>query len=140
MLYPHVGYGIFLFMVAVEVVWYPTDKMFFTAWNHTGCTNSRRAWKTGKRNAPRYEINKLWISCESSTGVLYWEICFAKIVPLENQHKKINFVADGIEKDYTDVSYFEFKKSRFIQYQFSLNTNLYNLNRDFLNSKYDTSV
>ena len=31
MLYPHVGYGIFLFMEAVEVVKYPIDKMFFTA-------------------------------------------------------------------------------------------------------------
>ena len=30
MLYPHVGYGIFLFMVAVEVAKYPTDKMFST--------------------------------------------------------------------------------------------------------------
>ena len=31
MLYPHVGYGIFRFIVAVEVAYPPTDKMFSTA-------------------------------------------------------------------------------------------------------------
>ena len=51
-----------------------------------------------------------------------------KIVPLENQHKKISFVADGIEKDYTDVSYFEFKKSRFKLYKLVFNENWYWIN------------
>ena len=51
-----------------------------------------------------------------------------KIVPLENQNKKISFVIDGIEKDYTDVEYFEFKKSLFKLYKLVFNENWYWIN------------
>ena len=63
-----------------------------------------------------------------SNSLVIPDISTLKIVPLENQHKKISFVADGIEKDYTDVSYFEFKKSRFKLYKLVFNENWYWIN------------
>ena len=40
-----------------------------------------------------------------------------KIVPIEDSHKKISFIKDGIENEYKDISYFEFKKSKTMLYK-----------------------
>ncbi|MDD7765453.1 MAG: NAD(+)/NADH kinase [Peptoniphilaceae bacterium] len=51
-----------------------------------------------------------------------------KIVPIEDSHKKISFIKDGIENEYKDISYFEFKKSKTMLYKLIFNENWYWIN------------
>ena len=51
-----------------------------------------------------------------------------KIVPREGNMKKISFITDGIDHQYTDISYFEFKKSTTVLYKLVFNQNWYWIN------------
>lgn len=51
-----------------------------------------------------------------------------KIVPLENSHKKISFITDGIEKKCENVMHFEFKKSIQKIYKIVFDKNWYWIN------------
>lgn len=51
-----------------------------------------------------------------------------KIVPLENSHKKISFITDGMEQKCENVMYFEFKKSIQKIYKIVFDKNWYWIN------------
>lgn len=51
-----------------------------------------------------------------------------KIVPLDDSHKKISFIADGIDHEYKNISYFKFQKSNTKLYKLIFNKDWYWIN------------